>query len=157
MAYLRRHPAVAGFGIASVIPWVATISLNVVIVAYVLDVLHLSATAYGLADMTYGVGAMASGIFAALLVVRLGEWRAMTGVMVALIVCYTALAASPAGDPRLLRGAVPGRLLLVRLPGDDHGIPLQGRPERGDGPDVVVVPARVDGAPGGGDPVGRAR
>ena len=34
-------PAIAGFGIASVIPWVATISLNVVLVAYVLDVLHL--------------------------------------------------------------------------------------------------------------------
>jgi predicted MFS family arabinose efflux permease len=99
MAYLRSHPSVAGFGIASVIPWVATISLNVVIVAYVLDVLHLGATAYGLADMTYGVGAMASGIFAALLVLRLGEWRAMTGVMVALIGCYAALAASPAAVP----------------------------------------------------------
>jgi predicted MFS family arabinose efflux permease len=99
VAYLRRHPAVAGFGIASVIPWVATISLNVVLVAYVLDVLHLGATAYGLADMTYGVGAMASGVFAALLVVRLGEWRAMTGVMVALIGCYTALAGIPAAIP----------------------------------------------------------
>ena len=99
MAYLRSHPAVAGFGIASVIPWVATISLNIVLVAYVLDVLHLGATAYGLADMTYGVGAMASGIFAALLVMRLGEWRAMTGVMVALIACYAALAASPAAIP----------------------------------------------------------
>jgi predicted MFS family arabinose efflux permease len=100
VAYLRRHPAVAGFGIASVIPWVATISLNVVLVAYVLDVLHLGATAYGLADMTYGVGAMASGVFAALLVVRLGEWRAMTGVMVALIGCYAALAGGiPAAIP----------------------------------------------------------
>jgi predicted MFS family arabinose efflux permease len=99
LAYLRRHPAIAGFGIASVIPWVATISLNVVIVSYVLDVLHLTATAYGLADMTYGVGAMASGVFAALLVTRVGEWRAMTGVMVALIGCYTVLAATPAAVP----------------------------------------------------------
>ena len=99
MAYLRAHPAVAGFGIASVIPWVATISLNVVMVSYVLDVLHLGATAYGVADMTYGVGAMASGILAALLVLRLGEWRAMTGVMVVLIACYTALAVSPAAIP----------------------------------------------------------
>jgi predicted MFS family arabinose efflux permease len=99
LAYLRRHPAIAGFGIASVIPWVATISLNIVIVAYVLDVLHLTATAYGLADMTYGVGAMASGVFAALLVTRVGEWRAMTGVMVALIGCYTVLAATPAAVP----------------------------------------------------------
>jgi MFS family permease len=96
-AYLRRHPAVAGFGVASVIPWVATISLNVVLVAYVLQVMHLGATAYGLADMTYGVGAMTSGIFAALLVLRLGEWRAMTCAIVALIGCYLALAAVPAG------------------------------------------------------------
>ena len=97
--YLRRHPALAGFGIASVIPWVATISLNVVLVAYVLDVLGLGATAYGLADMTYGAGAMVSGVFAALLVVRVGEWRAMTAVMVVLIGCYVALAASPATIP----------------------------------------------------------
>ena len=99
VAYLRRHPAVAGFGIASVIPWVATISLNVVLVAYVLDVLHLGATAYGLADMTYGVGAMVSGIFAALLVLRLGEWRAMTCALVALIGCYAILAGVPAAVP----------------------------------------------------------
>jgi MFS family permease len=99
LGYLRRHPAVAGFGIASVIPWVATISLNIVIVAYVLDILKLTATAYGLADMTYGIGAMASGVFAALLVTRVGEWRAMTGVMVALIGCYTVLAVTPAAVP----------------------------------------------------------
>jgi predicted MFS family arabinose efflux permease len=96
IAYLRSHPAIAGFGVASVIPWVATISLNVVLVSYVLDVLGLSATGYGLADMTYGAGAMASGMFAALLVVRLGEWRAMTAVLAVLIGSYVALAASPA-------------------------------------------------------------
>jgi MFS family permease len=96
LAYLRGRPALAGFGAASVIPWVATISLNVVLVAYVLRELHLGATAYGLADMTYGVGAMASGVFAALLVLRLGEWRAMTTAMVALIALYAALAGGPA-------------------------------------------------------------
>jgi predicted MFS family arabinose efflux permease len=95
-AYLRGRPALAGFGVASVIPWVATISLNVVIVAYVLRELHLGATAYGLADMTYGAGAVASGVFAALLVLRLGEWRAMTAVMAALIAGYAALAGGPA-------------------------------------------------------------
>jgi MFS family permease len=99
LAYLRRHPAIAGFGIASVIPWIATISLNIVMVAYVLDILNLSATAYGLADMTYGVGAMASGVFAALLVVRLGEWRAMSAVLVALIGCYAVIALTPAAVP----------------------------------------------------------
>ena len=96
LAYLRRHRAVAGFGVASVIPWVATISLNVVIVAYVLQALRLSATAYGLADMTYGAGAMASGFLAAILVLRLGDWTSMTGVMAALVACYAALAVLPA-------------------------------------------------------------
>ena len=99
LAYLRGRPALAGFGVASVIPWVATISLNVVIVAYVLRVLHLGATAYGLADMTYGVGALTSGVFAALLVLRLGEWRAMSAVMLALIACYVGLAAGAAAVP----------------------------------------------------------
>ena len=99
LSYLRRHRALAGFGVASVIPWVATISLNVVLVAYVLDVMHLGATAYGLADMTYGTGAMVSGVFAALLVLRLGEWRAMAGVLVALIACYAALAGPAVAIP----------------------------------------------------------
>jgi len=98
-AYLRRHRPLAGFGVASVIPWVATISLNVVLVAYVLDVLGLGATAYGLADMTYGTGALVSGVLAALLVLRLGEWRAMTAVLVVLIGCYVTLAASSAAVP----------------------------------------------------------
>lgn len=99
IAYLRGRPAVAGFGLASVIPWVATISLNVVIVAYVLRVLHRGATAYGLADMTYGAGALTSGVFAALLVLWLGEWRAMGAAMVALIACYAGLAGGPAAVP----------------------------------------------------------
>jgi predicted MFS family arabinose efflux permease len=157
VAYLRRHPAVAGFGIASVIPWVATISLNVVLVAYVLDVLHLGATAYGLADMTYGVGAMVSGIFAALLVLRLGEWRAMTCVLVALIgCCYAILAGVPAAVPvfyavLFLAGfcssafrVMTTAYLFKVVPNDVHGTP------------VVVVPARVDGAPGRRDAVGRS-
>jgi MFS family permease len=42
---------------------------------------------------------MASGVFAALLVMRIGEWRAMTTVMIALIGCYTVLAAAPAAVP----------------------------------------------------------
>jgi MFS family permease len=46
--------------------------------------------------MTYGVGAMTSGMFAALLVIRLGEWRAMASVLAVLIGSYVALAAAPA-------------------------------------------------------------
>jgi MFS family permease len=61
--------------------------------------MHLGATAYGLADMTYGVGAMTSGFFAALLMLRLGEWKAMTCALCALICCYLGLAGAPAVIP----------------------------------------------------------
>jgi MFS family permease len=49
--------------------------------------------------MTYGTGAMVSGVLAALLVLRLGEWRAMTSVLIVLIGCYVVLAAASASVP----------------------------------------------------------
>ena len=96
LAYLQRNRSVAGFGVVSVLPWVATICLNVVAVAYVLQELQRGATVYGLGDMTYGVGALLSGFFAAVLVVRVGEWAAMLGVAAGLTAAYVVLAAGPA-------------------------------------------------------------
>lgn len=96
VAYLRENRPVAAFGVISVMPFVATISLNVVLVAYVLDVLHRSATVYSLADMTYGTGGLASGFLAALLVVRLGEWPVMVATVAAATACYLLVAALPA-------------------------------------------------------------
>ena len=156
-AYLRRHPALAGFGIASVIPWVATISLNVVIVAYVLQVLHLGATAYGLSDMTYGVGrdgvrrlrrpARPAGGRVA------GDDRRDGGADRLL----RGARRRPGRGRRLLRAAVPGRVLLVGVSRHHVGLPLQGRAQRGDGAHLVDLPARLDAAPGDRDPVDRAR
>ncbi|MGN6380834.1 MAG: MFS transporter [Gaiellales bacterium] len=97
LGYLRGNAPVAAFGLVSVLPFVATISLNVVFVSYVLDVLHRSATVYGLTDMSYGAGALASGFLAALLVIRLGEWSAMLTTLVVLVCGYLALALGPAG------------------------------------------------------------
>jgi Na+/melibiose symporter-like transporter len=96
LGYLRGNASVAGFGIVSVMPFVATISLNVVFVSYVLDVMHRSATVYGLTDMMYGAGALASGFLAALLVIRLGEWSSMLLAIAVLVCGYLALAAGPA-------------------------------------------------------------
>jgi DHA3 family macrolide efflux protein-like MFS transporter len=95
IAYLRDEPAVAGFGLVSVLPWVATISLNVVSVAYVLDVMGRTATVYGLGDMTYGVGAVVSGLTAALVVVWLGRFRAMLIMLAALAAAYAIFATGP--------------------------------------------------------------
>ncbi len=88
VAYLRSHPAVAAFGVVSIVPTVATITSNVVLVAYVQRVLERGATVYGVADMMYGVGAMAAGFLAALVVLRFGEWAAMGALLVSLIAGY---------------------------------------------------------------------
>jgi MFS family permease len=95
LAYLRSQPIVAGFGVVSVMPWVATICLNVVSVAYVLQVMHRSATVYGLGDMIYGLGAVVSGFLAALLVLRLGASSAMRSVVVGLLAVYVVLIWGP--------------------------------------------------------------
>jgi DHA3 family tetracycline resistance protein-like MFS transporter len=93
--YLRRHGAVALFGVVSLVPFVATISLNVVAVAYVADVLERDATTYGVFDMTYSAGAVASGFLAALVVLRFGEWTALASFMLALAAVYAAFALEP--------------------------------------------------------------
>jgi MFS family permease len=93
--YLRSHPAVAAFGVVSIVPTVATITSNVVLVTYVLRVLERGSTVYGIADMMYGVGALAAGFLAALIVVRLGEWAAMATLLVSLIAGYLAFMLEP--------------------------------------------------------------
>jgi MFS family permease len=94
-AYLRSHPAVAAFGVASIVPTVATITSNVVLVTYVQRVLHRGSTVYGISDMMYGLGAMAAGFLAALVVLWLGEWAAMALLLGSLIAGYVAFTLEP--------------------------------------------------------------
>ena len=155
-AYLRRHPALAGFGIASVIPWVATISLNVVIVAYVLQVLaprgdRVRTRRHDLRRRGDGVGRLRGPARRC----ALGEWRAMTARDGGADRLLRGARRRAGRDRGLLRRALPGRLLLVGVPRHHLGVPLQGRAQRGDGADVVDVPARLDAAPGDRDPVDR--
>jgi len=79
------------FGVISVVPTVATITLNVVMVAYVQQVLHRGATVYGVADMMYGVGALASGLLAAFVVIWLGEWATLMGLLASVVAGYLLL------------------------------------------------------------------
>lgn len=62
--YLAARPAVLVFGLALALPFVATMSLNVLTPAYVSQVLRRGAITFGLFDMTYGVGAFLSGLAA---------------------------------------------------------------------------------------------
>jgi MFS family permease len=95
LRYLAANRPLAVFGVISVVPTVATITLNVVMVAYVQQVLHRGATVYGVADMMYGVGALASGLLAAFVVIWLGEWATLTGLLASVLAGYLAWALEP--------------------------------------------------------------
>jgi MFS family permease len=99
LAYLAAHGRLAAFGVVSILPFVATMSLNVVAVVYVLEVLDGDATTYGVFDMTYGAGALASGFLAALLVVRFGDRATLVGLLATLTATYAAFAAEPGSLP----------------------------------------------------------
>jgi MFS family permease len=95
LSYLAANRPLAVFGVISVVPTVATITLNVVMVAYVQQVLHRGATVYGVADMMYGVGALASGLLAAFVVIWLGEWATLMGLLASVVAGYLAWALEP--------------------------------------------------------------
>lgn len=63
--FLVKNPVIFWFGIIMFIPFVATMTANVVLPGYVKDHLHADSVVFGFADMAYGVGACLSGFVAA--------------------------------------------------------------------------------------------
>jgi predicted MFS family arabinose efflux permease len=95
VGYLRANGALAVFGVVSLVPSVATISLNIVAVAYVQDVLGRGPVVYGITDMMYGAGAMLSGLLAAMVVIRVGERASLVGFMAVVAAGYGVFALLP--------------------------------------------------------------
>lgn len=60
--YLKNHPMTFGFGVMILLPFVATITLNVVLAGYVGNYLKGDSLVFGLSDMFYGIGASLSGL-----------------------------------------------------------------------------------------------
>lgn len=79
LKYLLASPIIFGFGIIMFLPFVATMSSNVVLPAYVSDHLGRDAVAFGLADMAYGIGACLSGFIAGHIVLKLSKFKAAIG------------------------------------------------------------------------------
>ncbi len=61
IGYLSENKAVWLYGIAMFIPFVATMSINVILPGYTLEYLSGDSVTFGLADMSYGIGAFFSG------------------------------------------------------------------------------------------------
>lgn len=70
LKFLSKNPLIFGFGIMMFLPFVATMTSNVVLPGYVKNYLHQNSVIYGLADMSYGIGACLSGSMAASLATR---------------------------------------------------------------------------------------
>ena len=73
--FLTKNPLILGFGIAMFIPFVATMTSNVVAPGYVSQHLKGDSVVFGIADMAYGVGACLSGFIAARLAGKLSNFR----------------------------------------------------------------------------------
>lgn len=63
--FLTDRPKIFFYGVAAIIPLVATMMFNVVLPGYVSDTLKSSSITFGLSDMFYGIGGFLSGFIAA--------------------------------------------------------------------------------------------
>jgi MFS family permease len=70
MQYLARVRNIMLLGILGFVPYVVTISSNVVLPGYIYNILNADAVAFGISDMCYGVGAFCSVAFVAAFVPR---------------------------------------------------------------------------------------
>ncbi len=75
LKFLVQNPFIFGFGVMMFLPFVATMTSNVVLPGYVRGYLHQDSVVFGLADMSYGVGACLSGFIAISLAARLTRNR----------------------------------------------------------------------------------
>lgn len=77
LSYLKGNPVLFLFGIAMFLPFVATFASNVVAPGYVSERLHADSIVFGLADMSYSIGACLSGFIAASVASRVGSSKAV--------------------------------------------------------------------------------
>ncbi|MBF0105039.1 MAG: MFS transporter [Deltaproteobacteria bacterium] len=72
-AYLKNNSLVVLGGIVLTLPFVVTMSSNVVVIGYVNEWLKKGPVEYGIIDMFYGIGAFLSGLFTVTLARYLGR------------------------------------------------------------------------------------
>lgn len=88
LAYLKQNPVIFAFGVVAFIAFIATMSSNAVMPAYVSDHLKRDAIVFGIADMLYGVGACISGLLIASIAARFTKSKV---IIVSFVVSTTAL------------------------------------------------------------------
>jgi MFS family permease len=71
--YLGKEKVLFYFGIASILPSVATMLFNVILPGYIINIIQEGSIIYGISDMAYGVGGFLSGIFAAIIIKYISE------------------------------------------------------------------------------------
>lgn len=85
VAFLARRRPLLAYGVVLFIPFVVTLSLNVVMPGYVSSRLGRGAATFGFADMCYGVGACVAGLAASTISARSSRPRAIALLFVSSI------------------------------------------------------------------------
>lgn len=91
LSYLNSQKLLFIFGVVSIIPLVSTMIFNVVVPSYVSDSLHADSVVFGMTDMFYGVGGLASGFLAAPLAKRVSSKYAIFLFFITAIIIMTIL------------------------------------------------------------------
>lgn len=77
LSYLKRNSVIFTFGVVAFISFIATMSSNTVLPAYVSVHLGRDSAVFGVADMLYGVGACVSGVVIASIAARFTKSKAI--------------------------------------------------------------------------------
>lgn len=76
--YMHKKPALFLYLTASLMPFIGVMVTNYVFPVYLKEVLHVSASIYGMQSMVYGIGAVAAGVVVPILAFKRGNEFSIT-------------------------------------------------------------------------------
>lgn len=73
LGYLKARKTIFLFGVASIIPAIVTNFYNIVLPPYVIDAINADSVVFGISDMFYGIGGLASGFLMSMIAKKLSN------------------------------------------------------------------------------------
>lgn len=78
--YLKNNKVLFALGVLSMLPSVITVSTNVALPGYIMNHLHGTTIAFGISDMSYGIGAFISGLIVSEILKKVSRQKAVNSL-----------------------------------------------------------------------------